>query len=263
MHFPFKPATMGYPSSIHQEYPACPAWMSMQGLGSAASPSASAMGDPEVSFKLSFKLSLYIYIVHVIIIYIIIIDHILIKSLIKSWKSITDHGHIPGNSSYRLNLIYTIDQCYCWETTAEKGRFYSRKRPNVTNAYKCQQDPTILTCHMELVTEQFHLGKNNSNCFSCRPKLHPRSGKATSLSDASIDRMETVLMVALHFWFHVGLHCDSWTFFTLRAPDSRFQDATNTISMNPTNHFAASHVWSQPGSRLPWKSRLRLKLHHH
>ena len=101
----------------------------------------------------------------------------------------------------------------------KRGRFYSR--PNVTHAYKCQQDPTILTCHMELVTEQFHLGENNSNCFSCRPKLHPRSGKATSLSDASIDRMEAVLMVALHFWFHVGLHCDSWTFFTLRAPDSR------------------------------------------
>ena len=63
----------------------------------------------------------YIYIIYIYIYAIIIIDHILIKSLIKSWKSITDHGHISGNSSYRLNLIYTIDQCYCWETTAENG----------------------------------------------------------------------------------------------------------------------------------------------
>lgn len=127
------------------------------------------------------------------------------------------------------------------------GRFYSRKRPNVTNAYKCQQDPTILTCHMELVTEQFHLGENNSICFSCRPKLHPRSGKATSLSDASIDSG-----VAL------------WLLNILHTPRTRFKvPRCYQHHLNPTNHFAASHVWSQPGSRLPWKSRLRLKFHHY
>ena len=80
-----------------------------------------------------------------------------------------------------------------------------------THAYKCQQGRTILTCHMELTTAKIRLGKKET---------------ATALA---ADR-NFILAVGkppasgLHFWN---------IFLTLCAPDSRFQDGTNTVCVNP------------------------------